>query len=215
MAADLASLRIDYASGVLDESTAPSDPLRLFASWMEQALQSGLREPSAMALATVNPDGSPDCRMVLLKGFDQEGFIFYSNYLSAKGRQLEARPQAALVLYWAELERQIRIRGPVTKLSSYQSDTYYHSRPWKSRLAAAVSPQSQPIPSRAWLESQFASLEAAHSPDALPRPPHWGGYRVQPREIEFWQGRRSRLHDRLLYARPHPGAPWSLSRLAP
>lgn len=215
MSTDLSALRLEYVTGALDESAAPLDPFELFEAWMEQALASQLREPTAMSLATVGPDGAPDCRMVLLKGYGEDGFVFYTNYLSTKGRHLDARPQAALVLYWAELERQVRIRGAVSKLSPFQSDTYFHSRPWQSRLAAAVSTQSQPIRSRDWLESQFAALAAAHSPEDFPRPSHWGGYRVIPREIEFWQGRRSRLHDRLLYSRSEPGSSWAIMRLAP
>jgi len=215
MTTDLSALRLEYATGALDESNAPSNPLELFNVWMDQALASQLREPTAMSLATVNPDGAPDCRMVLLKGFNEDGFLFYTNYLSAKGRQIDACPQAALVLYWAELERQVRIRGRVSRITSLQSDTYFYSRPWKSRLGAAASPQSRSIPSRAWLEDRFAALEAANTHETLHRPAHWGGYLVVPNEIEFWQGRRSRLHDRLLYTRTGAASRWTVARLAP
>lgn len=205
------ALRLDYRQGELDESTVLADPIAQFRVWFEQALKSNLKEPNAMMLATVDPDGQPNARMVLLKGFDDEGFVFYTNYFSAKGRELDARPSASLVFYWAELERQVRIRGTVERTSPEQSDAYFHSRPIGSRIGAAVSPQSDVIPNRQWLEERWRQMEAAGAPS---RPAHWGGYRVRPESIEFWQGRPSRLHDRILYTR-HSSGPWQVRRLAP
>ncbi|MBE7541813.1 MAG: pyridoxamine 5'-phosphate oxidase [Bryobacteraceae bacterium] len=204
------ALRLDYTQGELDESSVLADPIAQFRVWFEQALKSNLPEPNAMTLATVDTGGRPDARMVLLKGFDDHGFVFYTNYLSSKGREIEAMPHAALVFYWAELERQVRVTGPVERTSEEQSEAYFLSRPPASRLGAAISPQSEVIPSRQWLEQRWRKLEAGAPP---PRPPHWGGYRVLPESIEFWQGRRSRLHDRIRYTRAAPG--WRIDRLAP
>jgi pyridoxamine 5'-phosphate oxidase len=204
------ALRLDYTQGELDESSVLADPIAQFRLWFEQALKSNLTEPNAMTLATVDADGRPDARIVLLKGFDDHGFVFYTNYLSRKGRELDALPHAALVFYWAELERQVRVTGPVERTSEEQSEAYFQSRPPASRLGAAISPQSEVIPSRQWLEQRWQALEAGAPP---PRPPHWGGYRVLPESIEFWQGRRSRLHDRIRYTRAAPG--WRIERLAP
>lgn len=204
------ALRLDYTRGELDESSVLADPIAQFRLWFEQALKSNLHEPNAMTLATVDTGGRPDARMVLLKGFDDHGFVFYTNYLSCKGREIEAMPHAALVFYWAELERQVRVTGPVERTSEEQSEAYFLSRPPASRLGAAISPQSEVIPSRQWLEQRWQALEAGAPP---PRPPHWGGYRVLPESIEFWQGRRSRLHDRIRYTRATPG--WRIDRLAP
>lgn len=208
------ALRKDYTQGALDESTVLTDPIAQFRLWFEQALKSNLAEPNAMTLATVNDQGRPNARMVLLKGFDDEGFVFYTNYASRKGRELEAFPYAALVVYWAELERQVRITGAVVRTSPEQSEAYFQSRPAASRLGAAVSPQSEVIESREWLEDRWRALERQFSDGRIPRPPHWGGYRVIPDAIEFWQGRRSRLHDRILYQRNGNGA-WRIQRLAP
>ena len=209
------ALRRDYAQGELSEDSALPDPVAQFRLWFEQALRSGLAEPNAMALATADEHGRPDVRMVLLKGFDEHGFVFYTNYESRKGRELAARPYAALVLHWAELERQVRIRGPVERTSEEMSEAYFLSRPAASRLGAAASPQSQAIPGRAWLEERWRALEAAHPDGRIPRPPHWGGYRVKPESIEFWQGRPSRLHDRILYTLEEGGTRWRRQRLAP
>jgi pyridoxamine 5'-phosphate oxidase len=211
--ADLSSVRIEYAAGSLDEATVPANPLLLFEQWYNEAQGAGLREPNAMALATASPDGQPSCRMVLLKGFDEQGFCFYTNYLSRKGEEIRANPKAALAIYWDVLERQVRIAGAVERLTAAESDAYFSTRPPKSRLGAAVSPQSTPIPARDWLEKRMADLAAKHPDGGIPRPENWGGYRVRPERIEFWQGRRDRLHDRILYT-ARPGG-WTITRLAP
>lgn len=205
------ALRLEYAQGALEEAGVLGDPVTQFRVWFEQALRSGFKEPNAMTLATVDSDGQPDARMVLLKGLDEDGFVFYTNYRSRKGWALEARAVAALVFYWAELERQVRIRGRVERTSAEQSEAYFQSRPLGSRVAAAVSPQSEVIPARGWLEERWQAMER-NGPPA--RPEHWGGYRVRPESVEFWQGRPSRLHDRILYTRESGGG-WRVERLAP
>jgi len=209
---DIAKIRTDYKKGALDETHADTDPVAQFARWWEEALGAQLPEPNAMTLATADAQGAPTARIVLLKGFDARGFVFYTNYDSRKGRELAANPRASLLFFWAELERQVRIDGTVSKVSAEESDEYFGSRPLASRIGAWASPQSEPIPGKAWLLARAAEMGLKHGP--MPRrPPHWGGYRVAPQAVEFWQGRPSRLHDRLLYRREADG--WQRQRLAP
>ena len=200
-------------SPVLNEADAPLEPLALFARWYDDAVQAQLLEPGAMTLATATPGGVPSARMVLLRGFDERGLMFYTNYRSRKAAELDANPQAALVLFWSPLHRQIRVEGVVEKVSAAESDAYFRSRPYGSRLGAIASPQSEVIAGRHVLEDRCTEV-AAQYPNEVPRPAHWGGYRVLPRMFEFWQGRESRLHDRLRYRRGTDGA-WILERLAP
>ena len=212
MLLDPAHLRQNYDVGALDEAEADADPFRQFARWFDAALNADLMEPNAMALATVDAHGRPGSRMVLLKGVDEKGFVFFTNYESRKGLDLAANPMAALLFWWDRLHRQVRIEGRVEKVEDAESERYFQSRPYGSRIGAAASPQSRVIGSRADLEERFRALEAAH-PEDLPRPAHWGGFRVVPDHFEFWQGRESRLHDRLVY-RP-AGDAWRIERLAP
>ena len=210
----VAELRKEYMLHGLHESEVDADPFQQFQAWFTQALAAGLSEPNAMTLATATPDGRPSARMVLIKGVDARGFVFYTNYNSRKGQELERNPYAALVFYWAELERQIRIEGQVEHASAAESDAYYHSRPLGSQIGAWASAQSQVIPDREVLEQRVSELAAQYGAGLVPRPPHWGGYRVVPHTIEFWQGRPSRLHDRLRYSRGADGG-WLIERLSP
>jgi pyridoxamine 5'-phosphate oxidase len=209
---DLASIRNDYALKTLDESEVDRDPFRQFGVWMVEAIHAQVPEPTAMHLSTIGANGRPSGRIMLLKGVDPKGFVFYSNYESRKARDLAANPVAALTFLWKELERQVRIEGEVEKVSAADSDEYFATRPLGSRIGAWASPQSKEISGRAWLEVRWAELSTQHG-EAPPRPPHWGGYRVKADYLEFWQGRRSRLHDRIAYRRE--ASAWKIARLAP
>ena len=209
----IADLRRDYASRALTEADAHDDPLQQFSVWFGEALKAELLDVNAMTLATATKNGEPSARIVLLKGFDELGFVFFTNYESAKARDLDQNPRASLLLFWAELERQVRITGAVTKTSAQESETYFHSRPFESQVGAWASAQSRAVADRTVLESKYAELAAQYAGGAVPLPPFWGGYRVAPDVIEFWQGRKSRLHDRLRYTRA--GSSWTRSRLAP
>ncbi|AFY42932.1 Pyridoxamine 5'-phosphate oxidase [Nostoc sp. PCC 7107] len=210
----IADLRQDYTLQDLTETEVDPNPFIQFKKWFEQALAAQLPEPNAMTLATATPDAKPAARMVLLKDFDERGFVFFTNYNSQKGQELAENPQAALVFWWAELERQVRICGHVEKVSEVESDGYFEIRPPKSRLGAWVSQQSEVIESRELLEQRMQEFQSKYENQEIPRPPHWGGLRVIPSEIEFWQGRPSRLHDRLLYTLLEDGS-WKIERLSP
>ena len=208
----IADLRDEYLLSGLSEADVLPDPLAQFQRWFGDALEAQVPMPNAMTLATITPDGMPDARVVLLKGIDQGGFVFFTNYTSAKGRQLDTHPVATLVFLWAQLERQVRISGPVTQVSQDESDAYFCSRPLGSQLAAWASAQSQTVADRQQLETALAAAQHQFG-QAPPRPPHWGGYRLLPQSLEFWQGRANRLHDRLRYRRD--GGDWRIERLAP
>lgn len=210
---NLADLRLSYEKGALEESTLPADPLELFRLWIEDTIAAGVLEPNAMTLATVAPDGQPSSRTVLLKGFDARGFSFFTNYESRKGRELSGNHKAALTIFWKERERQVCIRGTVERLSREESDAYFQSRPYGSQIGAWVSEQSTVIPDRAWLETRDQELRAKYPEGAVPLPPTWGGFVLSPHALEFWQGRPSRLHDRILYTRE--GCVWGRERLSP
>ncbi|MEW5880004.1 MAG: pyridoxamine 5'-phosphate oxidase [Pseudomonadota bacterium] len=209
---NIAQIRTDYKRGALDEEHADADPIRQFARWWDEAVAAEALEANAMTLATADAHGRPSARIVLLKGFDSNGFVFYTNYESRKAQELAENPRACLLFFWAELERQVRIDGDVERTSAEESDAYFASRPLASRIGAWASPQSRPIPSKAWLLARAAEMGVRHGLHPA-RPPHWGGFRVRPHAIEFWQGRPSRLHDRLLYTRSDEG--WTRTRLAP
>jgi pyridoxamine 5'-phosphate oxidase len=210
---DIQNLRQDYRAAQLSENDVDRDPVMQFKNWFLDAVNAGLYEPNVMTLATADPFGKPSARIVLLKGFDENGFVFYTNYQSQKGQDLVGNPQAALVFFWAELQRQVRIEGVVSKVDAQTSADYFHSRPSGSQISALASPQSQVITDRSILEERVAELSTAYADKEIPRPEHWGGYVVEPTHIEFWQGRSSRLHDRIVY-NLHEGS-WIINRLAP
>ncbi|WP_407884453.1 pyridoxamine 5'-phosphate oxidase [Scytonema sp. NUACC26] len=211
---NIADLRKDYTLQGLSETDVDPNPFIQFKRWFDQTLAAQLVEPNAVTLATTTREGKPSARMVLLKGFDERGFVFFTNYNSQKGQELAENPQAALVFWWAELERQIRISGRVEKISDAESDEYFYSRPLNSRLGAWASNQSEAIESRAVLEQRIQELQTKYQNQDVPRPLHWGGFRTIPVEIEFWQGRPNRLHDRLRYTRLDDGS-WKIERLSP
>ncbi|OEZ99367.1 pyridoxine/pyridoxamine 5'-phosphate oxidase [Janthinobacterium sp. HH107] len=213
-AAVLAAMRTDYVQSSLSETDVLADPIAQFQKWFAEAVKAQVLEPNAMSLSTVSADGKPSSRIVLIKQFDERGFTWYTNYQSDKGQQLEHNPHAALLFFWGELERQVRIEGTVVKTTAAESDEYFNVRPVQSRLSAIASQQSAPIADRAALESNYEAVVAAVGDAPPPRPAHWGGYRLQPERIEFWQGRRSRFHDRIVFTRGADGQ-WSMQRLQP
>ncbi len=211
---ELTGLRSEYGAHGLRRADLHSDPIEQFSAWFSAALAANIRDANAMSLATATPDGKPSARIVLLKGFDERGFVFFTNHDSEKGQQLEVNPFAALVFYWVELERQVRISGLVERTSREDSAAYFHSRPVGSRLGAWASKQSEVIDARQILESRLSQMTERFEGGEIPLPPHWGGYRVKPDKIEFWQGRPNRLHDRFRYLRRTDGT-WQIDRLAP
>jgi pyridoxamine 5'-phosphate oxidase len=209
----LAELREEYAMSGLDESRADPDPAEMLRRWLYDAVDAGLYDPTAMVLSTIDPDGAPSSRMVLCKGVDEGGLVFYTNYDSRKGRALAHEPRVALLFPWHPLQRQVRVEGVAAQVGATESDAYFASRPRASQLGAVASPQSTPIGSRAELDQRYAAVVGEHAKGDVPRPAHWGGYRVRPTSYEFWQGRTGRLHDRLRY---EPGSDgWTITRLAP
>lgn len=214
MQTDIAAIRKIYSQKTLSEQDIDANPFKQFDKWWQEALASDIDEVNAMALATASADGVPSARIVLLKGFSEDGFTFYTNYNSYKGKQLLENPKACLVFFWKELERQIRITGIVQKTSDKDSEEYFQSRPFESRVGATVSPQSSAIENREWLEKRYTELEKKLNGNNVERPVHWGGYIVKPVIIEFWQGRPSRLHDRIEYSLQENGE-WTIQRLAP
>lgn len=211
---DIAQVRREYTKTKLSKKSVNKDPLVQFDKWLKEAFEANCLEPTAMMISTVSKLNTPSSRVVLLKGVEDECFVFYTNYQSRKGSQLSENPSISALFFWTELERQIIIEGTVKKLSSAQSDAYFNTRPWKSRIGAIISPQSQPIESRNTIKKAFVIEAAKHINDSIPRPAHWGGYKIIPTRIEFWQGRENRLHDRVLFTR-NTDSSWEITRLAP
>ena len=214
MRQDPAALLYEHFGKGLRRSDLDPDPIKQFANWFTAAIEAGVRDVNAMSLATADSEGRPSVRIVLLKGFDQDGFVFFTNYESEKGKQLQANPSAALSFYWIELDRQIRISGKVKKTSRKESQTYFHSRPVGSQLSAWASRQSEVVDARRVLDARMAEMTERFQNKPVPLPPHWGGYRLKPDTMEFWQGRLNRLHDRFRYTR-RPDGSWQIDRLAP
>jgi pyridoxamine 5'-phosphate oxidase len=214
MIKNIADIRRDYSHKSLSEKDVDADAVKQFGKWWEEAIHSKIDEVNAMTVATATADGLPSARVILLKGFNEKGFVFFTNYESYKGQQLAENPKACLVFFWKELERQVRITGIVVKISSQESDEYFHSRPESSRIGAWTSPQSRVIENRHWLDEKFNKLVNEMEGTDIKRPPYWGGYLVKPVVIEFWQGRPSRLHDRIQYTLEENGQ-WKIERLAP
>ncbi len=211
---DIQNIRNEYLAATLSENDVSANPIKQFDKWFNQALKAETQEPTAMTLATATHDGRPSARIVLLKGFDNDGFVFYTNYLSRKGKELAKNPLGSLLFFWAGLERQVRIEGTIEKISKEESSKYFESRPRESQLGALVSAQSQEIPNRAVLEKKMQELETEYNDQSIPKPSYWGGYILKPRLIEFWQGRANRLHDRIVYKKVD-NKNWKIVRLAP
>ena len=213
MPPSIADLRREYALASLDERDVPPDPVAMFSRWFADAQAADVAEPNAMTLATASADGAPSARMVLLKGVDDGGFVFFTDYRSRKAAELDANPRAALVFHWVELERQVRIAGSVARVAREETEAYFRTRPLGSRLGAWASEQSSVITGREVLDARLRDVEARFPGEDVPAPPHWGGYRLAPASVEFWQGRASRLHDRIRYVRR--GGGWAIERLSP
>jgi len=215
MSDDIVSARMNYERGELDAASIDANPFAQFGVWFDEARDADIREPHAMTLATADGAGHPAARTVLLRGWDERGFVFFTNYRSRKSQEIAAKPLAALLFYWSALERQIRIEGVVAQIDPAESDAYFASRPRGHRLSAWASPQSSPVRDRAVLETEMLECERTYAGIDVPRPSFWGGYRVQPARFEFWQGRPNRVHDRLAYERTAETGAWSIVRLAP
>lgn len=215
---DLGALRREYGNRGIDVPDLAEDPVTMFRRWLHDTVASGMHEPNAMVVATASAEGRPSARMVLLKGVDQRGFVFYTNYESRKARDIDANPAVSLLFPWQELQRQVRVEGTASRVSQEESEAYFASRPRESQLGAWASPQSRVVASRSALDERYGGVLAQFADvDDIPLPPHWGGFRVQPELVEFWQGRKGRMHDRLVYRRAEadPHAPWAVDRLAP